>query len=137
MLQNLPIMLSGISFFRAYYSQNYAHSSCYSPNVTRFQKINHFVTIHTLNIYSLIKVLHSTNQITVSSVLAFTSETLWNNFNICKCTAMVTRQIAGFCLFYSCMTKWLIFQNLVTNYAYIFTHYNTVIIINLCMWTQF
>ena len=41
---NLPIMLSGISFFfLAYYSQNYAHSSYYSPNYAHI--FTHYNTI--------------------------------------------------------------------------------------------
>jgi len=43
MLQNLPIMLSGISFFLAYYSQNYAHCSYYSPNYAHL--FTHYNTV--------------------------------------------------------------------------------------------
>ena len=37
-LQNLPIMLS----FLAYYSQNYAHSSCYSPKFNYAYIFTHY-----------------------------------------------------------------------------------------------
>ena len=49
MLQNLPIMLSGISIlFLAYYSQNYAHSSYYSPNYA--QIFTHYNTVIIINL---------------------------------------------------------------------------------------
>ena len=49
--------------------------------VTGFQKINHFVTIRTLNIYSWNKILHSTNQQYIElsvSLYRELPETLWN-----------------------------------------------------------
>ena len=80
--------------------------------VTGFQKINHFVTFNTLNISSSNKALHSTNQHCSELKISLyheLPEILWNILSCCY-----GNTVKYWVLFIPGVTKWLIFQNLVT-----------------------